>query len=114
MQGKEIVLDGKKFFYREEGQGPVVVLIHGFAEEGSIWKQQFGKIPGCRLLVPDLPGSGGSEETEDMSMEGLAESIHDFLDRLTVKKIINTLCQSLHAHVLRFFRSPASGQIRNQ
>src|SRR5438309_1230925 len=88
MQEKEIVLNKKKFFYREEGEGPAVVLLHGFAEEGRIWKKQFGFFSGYRLLIPDLPGSGGSEGTEDMTMEGLARSIHDFLEQLSVKKSI--------------------------
>ncbi|MFL5742434.1 MAG: alpha/beta fold hydrolase [Flavisolibacter sp.] len=88
MQEKEIILNKKKFFYREEGEGPAVVLLHGFAEKGSIWKQQFGFFSGYRLLIPDLPGSGGSEAIEDMSMVGLARTIHDYLERLSVKKII--------------------------
>ena len=33
-----------------------------------------------QLIIPDLPGSGESEMVDDMSMEGLAESIKKILD----------------------------------
>jgi pimeloyl-ACP methyl ester carboxylesterase len=75
MEQKEIILKGKKLFYRSIGQGPAIVLIHGFGEDGSVWNNQFNAFPEFKLIVPDLPGSGHSEIFDDMSMEGLAEAI---------------------------------------
>ncbi len=40
MEQKEIVIDNKKVFYRLIGEGPVVVFLHGFGEDGNIWKDQ--------------------------------------------------------------------------
>jgi pimeloyl-ACP methyl ester carboxylesterase len=75
MQQKEIRYQGKRLVYRLEGEGPLVILLHGFGEDGSVWKEQYDIFPGHKLVVPDLPGSGQSEMIDDMSMEGLAEAI---------------------------------------
>jgi pimeloyl-ACP methyl ester carboxylesterase len=75
MQTGEFHYKGKKLFYRTTGEGPLVVLLHGFGEDSTIWKGQYDIFPHHRLLIPDLPGSGRSEAIEDMSMEGLAEAV---------------------------------------
>lgn len=79
MQEKEVFLKGKKLFYRSAGSGQIIVLLHGFGEDGTIWKNQFNAFPGYHLLIPDLPGSGQSEMTGDMSMEGLAEAVKEII-----------------------------------
>ncbi|GAA4745581.1 alpha/beta fold hydrolase [Flavisolibacter ginsenosidimutans] len=83
MQTKEFNYNGKKILYRTAGKGPLVVLLHGFGEDGTIWKNQFDIFPNYQLLVPDLPGSGGSERIDDMSTEGLAEAIYALIKSLT-------------------------------
>lgn len=80
MQTKEINYQGKRLVYRTAGSGPAVVLLHGFGEEGSVWKGQFDLFPDHQLIVPDLPGSGESEAIEDMSMEGLADAVKAMID----------------------------------
>jgi pimeloyl-ACP methyl ester carboxylesterase len=78
---KEIQIAGKKIFYRFIGAGKPVILIHGFGEDGDIWKNQINFLKDRFLLVvPDLPGSGKSEMIDDMSMEGMAEVIKQILD----------------------------------
>jgi len=75
LQEKEFLYQGKKIFYRTIGEGPAVILLHGFGEDGNIWKNQFDAFPNYKLIIPDLPGSGRSEMIDDMSMEGMAEVI---------------------------------------
>lgn len=78
---KEIVIQGKRVFYRIEGEGRPLVLVHGFGETGDIWDTQVAFLKGqFRLIVPDLPGSGRSEMIDDMSMEGMAEIIRTLLE----------------------------------
>jgi pimeloyl-ACP methyl ester carboxylesterase len=79
MQEKEIFLKGKKLFYRSTGSGQIIVLLHGFGEDSTIWKNQFNAFAGYHLLIPDLPGSGRSEMIEDMSIEGLAETVKEMI-----------------------------------
>jgi pimeloyl-ACP methyl ester carboxylesterase len=51
----------RTLFYRTEGSGLPVLLLHGFAEDGAIWDNQVACLAThCRLIIPDLPGSGRS------------------------------------------------------
>ena len=74
---KELIFQNKRIHYRLIGQGPTVVLLHGFGEDGEVWKNQIDFLKNSfQLLIPDLPGSGKSEMVEDMSMDGMADMIH--------------------------------------
>lgn len=70
-----------KLSYRKEGKGPVVVLIHGFPENGGLWEQVWPVLATTfTVIVPDLPGAGNSAlPSVQTSMEVLAESINDIL-----------------------------------
>jgi pimeloyl-ACP methyl ester carboxylesterase len=58
---KTITYHSSTIFYRTEGTGNPVVLIHGFAEDGTIWDNQIEFLKNYFLLItPDLPGSGKS------------------------------------------------------
>jgi pimeloyl-ACP methyl ester carboxylesterase len=35
---KTIIVQGKNLFYRDQGEGMPVVLVHGFAEDGAVWE----------------------------------------------------------------------------
>ena len=59
---KSFLYQDKNIFYRIEGKGKPVVLIHGFGEDNHIWDAQINFLKEhCLLIVPDLPGSGQSE-----------------------------------------------------
>ena len=80
MEEKTINIGENPLYYRVIGNGKTVFLIHGFGEEGSIWDNQVEALKNeYRLIIPDLPGSGRSPIQKDMSMEGLAESIHEII-----------------------------------
>jgi len=77
---KEIQYQVKKIFYRSNGAGKPVMLVHGFGEDGNVWNKQIEYLKDkCYLIVPDLPGSGQSEMIDDMSMEGMAEVLHSII-----------------------------------
>ncbi|MBD0286154.1 MAG: alpha/beta hydrolase [Flavisolibacter sp.] len=89
MQEKKQLFKNKKLVYKKGGTGPVVVLLHGFGEEGTVWD---GQVPHLKqsntLIIPDLPGSGGSEMIHDMTIEGLAESVYAILHQEGVEQCI--------------------------
>lgn len=86
---KEIQYDGKKIVYRSLGKGQPVFLVHGFGETGEVWNHQAEKLKNeCRLIIPDLPGTGNSEMVEDMSMEGLAEALHAIVHEESIDRCI--------------------------
>ena len=78
---KTIEIAGKKIYYRVFGSGKPVMLVHGFGETGDVWKNQIAWLEtSFQLIVPDLPGSGQSDMIDDMSMEGMAESLKAILN----------------------------------
>lgn len=80
MEIKRIRHKGKTITYRTRGKGPVVVLLHGFGEDGTVWKGQFDLFPHHQLLVPDLPGTGESERLNETTMESLADAVKAVID----------------------------------
>lgn len=82
MERREFQYKGAKLVYHTTGTGPLVVLLHGFGEDSSVWKNQFNLFPNHQLIVPDLPGSGESELIDGMSMEGMAEAVKEIISAL--------------------------------
>ena len=81
MQIKTFTYQTSSIFYRTIGKGKPIVLIHGFAEDGDVWKNQIEFLKEhFFLIIPDLPGSGQSEMITDMSIEGMAEMIKEILN----------------------------------
>jgi pimeloyl-ACP methyl ester carboxylesterase len=76
MQPKTFTYQSSKIFYRTVGKGKPVILLHGFAEDGDVWKTQIEFLKHhCYLIIPDLPGSGKSEMINDMSIESMADLV---------------------------------------
>lgn len=88
MQQKALTVNDKKFSYSTKGEGPVVMLLHGFGEDSTVWNRQYNAFDGFKLLIPDLPGSGQSEMTEDMSIEGMAKTIFDFITAIGIDRFV--------------------------
>ena len=74
---KQFLYHNKKISYTIAGEenAPVVVLLHGFGENRSIWKNQLETLKDFRLIIPDIPGSGQSEMIENMRIEGIADAL---------------------------------------
>ncbi|HEY0059624.1 MAG TPA: alpha/beta hydrolase [Flavisolibacter sp.] len=80
---KQFRYQDKTQSYIVEGQGTVVVLLHGFGEDETVWETCMHLSETCRLIVPQLPGTGDSEMIPDMSMEGLARCVKHLLEMET-------------------------------
>jgi len=77
---KEIKITGKKIFYRVNGNGKTVMMVHGFGETGDVWASINLSAAGIKFIIPDLPGSGNSDLIDDMSIEGMAEVLKTILE----------------------------------
>lgn len=76
-------------FYRDEGSGLPVVLLHGFAEDHTLWDIQVEHLrTGCRLIIPDLPGSILTPSSSPVSMESMAESVLSILNHEGIDQCI--------------------------
>ncbi|MGB8190313.1 MAG: alpha/beta hydrolase [Chitinophagaceae bacterium] len=86
---KNLSFQNKKLQYRVMGEGQPVVLVHGFGEDQQVWDHQTENLAKrFMLILPDLPGSGGSELADDVSMENLAEAIHAILMQEKLETVV--------------------------
>src|SRR5437868_9776829 len=54
-------IDGMKLHYLTAGQGPPVILLHGYAETSRMWKPIMPLLAErFTVIAPDLPGIGDS------------------------------------------------------
>jgi pimeloyl-ACP methyl ester carboxylesterase len=87
-----IQFQNKKIFYRTEGKGKPVMLVHGFAENGNIWNKQIDSLKENNLLIiPDLPGSGDSEMLDgEISIKDYAEVLKSLAEEVIFKNNLAT------------------------
>lgn len=75
--------------YEINGKGQeVLVLLHGFMENNTIWKRMEGLLsPNFTLVKIDLPGHGKSPILSDsQTMEQMADAVLETLKKLEIQK----------------------------
>lgn len=82
MMDKMITFRNANLHYEIHGSGKPVMLIHGFAEDTTVWEQQVPSLQNdFRLIIPDIPGSGKSiMNNYGALVEDHAECIKAILD----------------------------------
>ena len=74
------------------GQGPPVLLLHGFPDTHLVWRKQVGVLAaaGYRVLAPDLRGYGRTDAPGgivDYTLEKLRGDVLGLLDALKIDKV---------------------------
>jgi pimeloyl-ACP methyl ester carboxylesterase len=95
---------GGQIHFQSEGQGPNLVLIHGFLESKSMW-ENFRKDLSLhfRVITPDLPGHGRSSNFDShTSIDFMAEAINEVLQMLNVDRVI-VIGHSMGGYVAQSF-----------
>ncbi len=66
------------------GEGPAVLLIHGFPDSRAVWRRQVGPLAeaGFCVIAPDLRGFGASERPEGVDAYRVTEMIGDLIELL--------------------------------
>ena len=82
---RQVATNGIELRVTEVGEGPLLVLCHGFPELAFSWRHQLGALSGAgfRVLAPDLRGFGGSSapsEVEAYDVLTLAGDLCGLLD----------------------------------
>ena len=77
----------------EAGEGPAVVLCHGFPELARSWRYQLAAIAdaGFRVIAPDQRGYGGSDvpnQVEDYDIAHLTGDLVGLLDALEIERAV--------------------------
>ncbi|MET7490018.1 alpha/beta hydrolase [Streptomyces sp. NPDC005538] len=72
-------VNGVRLHIAEQGEGPLVVLLHGFPESWHSWHRQFGPLAdaGFRVVAPDQRGYGGSDHPDDVDAYTILHLVGD-------------------------------------
>jgi pimeloyl-ACP methyl ester carboxylesterase len=78
-------VDGVGIEYEVTGEGPPVVLLHGFPDSGRLWRHQVPALAGAgfQVIVPDLRGYGRSDKPEAVEAYSLMQIAGDVLAIMT-------------------------------
>lgn len=76
--------------YTVNGSGQPVMLVHGFAEDGNVWRYQLDFLQQhCKVIIPHLPGSGLSAYNALLqTMDDFAGCLQAILQREGIAKCI--------------------------
>jgi pimeloyl-ACP methyl ester carboxylesterase len=78
-------IDGLRIAYEQAGEGPPLVLLHGYVGDGaSTWRAQLdGLRDACTVVALDLPGAGRSADPpESWTLGDFADCLVAFLSEL--------------------------------
>ena len=112
LQRKTLVLDGTRVSYLEkEAPEPSVLLLHGFASGSYIWKDFSKRISGSRILIPDLPGHGFSElSNQDPTLDSLVNWVEKFRLAAGMNRFVG-VGHSMGAAILAAYSTAHRGQL---
>jgi pimeloyl-ACP methyl ester carboxylesterase len=92
---RRVEVNGLSFRVLEQGEGPAVLLLHGFPDSADLWRNQMRPLAeaGFRAVAPDLRGFGESDKPEGVDQYGIEPLVGDVLG-------IMEACGIEQAHVI--------------
>jgi pimeloyl-ACP methyl ester carboxylesterase len=86
-----LTVNGLSFHVIDEGDGPAVLLLHGFPDSSALWRHQVPALvdAGYRVIAPDLRGFGASDRPEGVAayaMPTLVADVLGIIDTLDVER----------------------------
>lgn len=77
---RDVDLGGVRLHCVVEGEGPLVVLLHGFPETSRSWRKQIPTLAErFRVVAPDLRGYGGSDKPAGIAAYGTSVVADDIV-----------------------------------
>lgn len=75
-----IIIDGQRLYYRCVGEGPPLVLLHGYGMSGQMWQRCLPYLAQQHeVIVLDLPGHGRSGYMNSWQLRGIAPLLATWL-----------------------------------
>lgn len=90
-ESKFIAINGMNVHYKDEGEGPVIVLIHGTAASLHTWDAWAAVLQKThRVIRMDIPAFGltGPHPTGDYSIDSYVSFLAAFFEALSLKKVL--------------------------
>lgn len=93
MQRKSVEVNGITLSYLEQGEGPALLLCHGFPETSYSWHKQIPVLAaaGYRVLAPDLRGYGESSAplaSDEYTVFHAVGDLVGLLDVLSIERAV--------------------------
>src|SRR4051812_40688515 len=90
-------VNGFRMHYVRGGKGSPVVMIHGFPEEWSEWRQEMGPLSKTHTVIAvDLRGAGESQVTESgYQAAQLAKDVHQLLRQLKLNNGVQVVAHDI-------------------
>lgn len=87
---KDASVNGTRLHYRIGGHGDAVVLLHGYAQTGYMWRPLASELAARHtVIVPDLRGAGGSEKSPSgYDKKNMARDIHALITALGIQRAV--------------------------
>jgi pimeloyl-ACP methyl ester carboxylesterase len=82
---RTIAANGIELFLLEQGQGPLVVLCHGWPELSYSWRHQISAIAdaGFHVVAPDMRGYGRTSAPADIAAYSIFDTVGDMVALVT-------------------------------
>lgn len=82
MHTRRLHTDGLTHEILEAGEGPLVLLMHGFPELGISWRAQVEAVAeaGFHAVAPDMRGYGGTDRPADLEDHTILHLVGDMVD----------------------------------
>ena len=86
-EGRYADFGGVRLHYVEAGEGPLVVLLHGFPQFHHMWRHQIPALveAGFRVVAPDMRGYNLSDKPDGIEPYRIEELVRD-VERLIVER----------------------------
>lgn len=82
------IINGLSVAYQRTGNGPALVLLHGFTQDSRVWKSQIESLSKYFTIIAwDAPGAGlSADPPDDFNLSDWAECLAKLLDSTGVQK----------------------------
>jgi pimeloyl-ACP methyl ester carboxylesterase len=87
---QSVVTPSGRISYREAGDGPVALFVHGVLLNGHLWRHQLARLSDLRRCIAvDLLAHGDTEiaPDQDVSVTANAKMVREFLDALRIEQV---------------------------
>src|SRR2546425_6238418 len=84
-----VPVSGGEIAYVDAGEGPAVLLLHGFPTSSFLWRRELPLLASrMRVIAPDLLGYGESDKPagRDLSEVGQAMYVRELMERLGIEE----------------------------
>ncbi len=98
----DITIHNRKVHYVDEGSGPVVLILHGWGAKAETYRLIINHLSErCRVIAPDLPGFGDSEEPpEAWDVDQYVDFVFDFVKAIQLENPCTVMGHSNGGRIL--------------